>query len=82
MNGTYSNANSDLYIEKESQRFLNELRLNTILKELSPEQRKEYYDLINNGLDNEAKEFIKTNIPDLEDKLLKRIKETLLKENS
>ena len=74
------NSNQD--IDKEAERFLNELKLNTILKELSFEQRKEYYNLLENDLDEEAIEFVKTNIPDLEDKLKIRIKEILLKEDS
>lgn len=82
MNTSYNNVKNDSDIEKEAERFLDELKLNTVLKELSFEQRKEYYNLLENGFKEEATEFVKTNIPDLEDKLLNRIKEILLKRNS
>lgn len=80
--GYDNKQNSNLDVSKESERFLNELMSNIILTELSFEQRKEYYKLIDNGLYDEAEEFVNNNIPDLKDKLLEKTKEILLKKNS
>ena len=75
---SYNNIkNNDKDINQEAKRFLDELRLNTILKELTPEQREEYYAIVNSGDYEQATKFVNINIPELEDKLLERIREFL-----
>ena len=66
-------------INKEAERFLSELRLNTVLRELNPQQRKEYYSIVNRGNQQDIDEYIDINIPDLDNKLSQRVRELLLK---
>jgi len=54
---------------------LNELLLNVVLTELSPDLRQEYYVLVEQERYQEAKDFVLKYIPDLENKLLERAKE-------
>ena len=58
-------------------KFLDELVLNVVLKELSPELRQEFYTLIEDKDYEQAQVFVNKYIPDLEDKLLKRTRELL-----
>jgi homospermidine synthase len=82
MSMTHNNTNQHIDINEQAERFLDELRLNTILRELAPEQRKEYYSIVNTGDSYRIDDFVKTNIPDLENKLSERIRDLLLKEVS
>ena len=58
-------------------KFLDELVLNVVLRELSPELRKEFLSLIKDKDYEQAQVFVSKYIPDLEDKLLLRTRELL-----
>jgi hypothetical protein len=76
---TSDSSVQNIDINKEAERFLNELRLNTVLRELNPQQRKEYYSIVNRGNQQDIDEYIDINIPDLDNKLSQRVRELLLK---
>ena len=73
-----TNQNTDLEIK--SQKFLNELVLNVVLRELpTPELRQEFYNLVNSEDYDGAEVFINQHIPDFQNKLIARTKELLNK---
>jgi len=72
MSITHNNTN------QIASKFLDELVLNVVLKELSPELREEFYTLIKDKDYEQAQIFVNRYIPDLEDKLLKKTKELLV----
>ena len=81
-NTTYSSntnqGNNDLEIK--SQKFLNELVLNVVLRELpTKELRMEFYNLINSQAYDDAESFINEHILNFKEKLLEGTKDLLNK---
>jgi hypothetical protein len=74
MSMTHNNTNGQS-VQAKADSFMDSLMLNTILRELSPELRREFTDLIDQERYEEAQVFVSKYIPDLENKLSDRMKE-------
>ena len=76
MSHNTNQSNDDLEIK--SQKFLNELVLNIVFRELPTKGlRMEFYNLINSQDYDDAEAFINEHIPDFKEKLLERTKDLL-----
>ncbi len=56
-------------------KFIDAVALNIILKSLTQEKRIQFYGLIHEGKQQAAEEFIRTEIPDINEQVLKMVKD-------